>query len=61
MFEPRREFRCFSCGHEWTVPYGTGRVLSCPKCGSFRIKRMNPGPPPGRRGWHWRMRWGRKL
>lgn len=51
-----REFRCFNCDHKWEVPFGGGRQITCPKCGSTKIKRTNPGiggPHRGRgRGFH---------
>ncbi len=54
-----REFECFDCGHKWRVPFGTGRVFTCPKCNSLNIRRTNPGPPKGRKCWRWR--WGIKT
>lgn len=45
-----RKFRCYTCGHVWEVPYGTGRPSACPKCGSDNIHRAEDdrGPPAGR-------------
>ena len=43
-----RRFRCFDCGHEWEVPYGTGRPVECPKCGSKNIHRHPQDRGPGR-------------
>jgi len=34
-----RKFECFECGRKWDEPYGTGRPLSCPACGSKDIHR----------------------
>lgn len=34
-----RKFRCYSCGHEWSEPHGTGRPMTCPKCGGPNIHR----------------------
>ena len=36
-----RRFRCFSCGHEWDEPFGTGRPLSCAGCGGGPVVRMS--------------------
>jgi len=36
---PLKKFKCYECGYEWEVPYGTGRPLKCPKCGSSNIHR----------------------
>ncbi|MBU7009195.1 MAG: DUF134 domain-containing protein [Theionarchaea archaeon] len=35
----QRRFRCYDCGHEWEVPYGTGRPQVCPQCGSVNLHR----------------------
>ena len=48
-----RRFICFNCGHEWEVPFGTGRPDRCPKCGSDKFHRADAG----RRRW----RGGRKI
>jgi DNA-directed RNA polymerase subunit RPC12/RpoP len=42
MAEVLREFKCLRCGHGWTVPFGGGRQMACPKCGGDKIKRTNP-------------------
>ena len=34
-----RQFICYDCKHEWSVPYGTPRPGECPKCGSANIHR----------------------
>lgn len=48
-----RKFHCLKCDHTWEVPFGTGRQLVCPRCGSMNIHRTNPGVfPPGRKGRH---------
>lgn len=36
-----RMFKCYSCGHGWEEPYGTGRPMTCPKCGSNNIHRAD--------------------
>jgi predicted DNA-binding protein (UPF0251 family) len=36
---PKRKFSCSNCGHNWEVPYGTGRPSDCPKCQSKNIHR----------------------
>ncbi|MBU3933452.1 MAG: DUF134 domain-containing protein [Candidatus Omnitrophica bacterium] len=41
-----RNFVCYECKNEWTVPYGTGRPNECPKCKSTNIHRA-----PQDRGW----------
>lgn len=48
--EPVRQFHCRKCDHRWEVPFGGGRQLVCPVCGSQDIYRTNPGtlPPCGR-------------
>ncbi|MDI6892307.1 MAG: hypothetical protein QMD08_04870 [Actinomycetota bacterium] len=38
----QRKFRCYDCGHEFQVPYGTGvpgARMTCPKCGSSNVHR----------------------
>lgn len=34
-----REFRCASCGHQWKLPFGTGRPSGCPSCGCTEFRR----------------------
>lgn len=34
-----REFRCASCGHQWELPFGTGRPPGCPSCGCTEFRR----------------------
>ena len=44
-----RRFRCFDCGYEWDVPFGTGQrgtEMRCPKCGSANVNRIDNNPPP---------------
>ena len=44
-----RRFRCFDCGYEWDVPFGTGPRgvdLRCPRCGSANVHRIDDNPPP---------------
>ncbi|MBU7014420.1 MAG: DUF134 domain-containing protein [Theionarchaea archaeon] len=35
----QRKFRCYDCGQEWELPYGTGRPPACPECGSENFHR----------------------
>jgi predicted DNA-binding protein (UPF0251 family) len=35
----QRKFKCYDCGHEWELPYGTGRPATCPQCGSVNLHR----------------------
>jgi len=35
----QRKFKCYDCGYEWEVPYGTGRPADCPNCKSANIHR----------------------
>lgn len=62
-----RKFKCFDCGHEWKIPYGTGGrgiEMHCPKCDSSNIHRSGAGrnrgggPPARDRN---RGRWGRQT
>ena len=49
----QREFRCSACGHQWGVPFSTGRPSACPKCQDTNIHRaLGEGGPgrPGNRG-----------
>ena len=54
----KRQFKCYACGHEWAIPYGTGQSgvqLKCPKCESDNIHRIGDGgagrgPSPQGRG-----------
>lgn len=41
-----RHFVCYECNNEWTLPYGSGRPVECPKCKSTNIHRA-----PKDRGW----------
>ena len=34
-----RKFRCYNCQHSWELPYGTGRLETCPSCKSGNIHR----------------------
>jgi predicted DNA-binding protein (UPF0251 family) len=43
-FGEERRFRCHDCGHEWSLPFGTGRPASCPACGSRAFRRSDAGP-----------------
>jgi predicted DNA-binding protein (UPF0251 family) len=47
---PKRKFRCYDCGHEWALPYGTGKPQECPNCKSKNIHRHpeDRGPQRGR-------------
>jgi predicted DNA-binding protein (UPF0251 family) len=42
----QRQFLCYDCRNEWSVPFGTGRPAECPKCESRNIHRS-----PQDRGW----------
>lgn len=48
----KRKFKCYNCGNDWEVPYGTGRPGGCPNCGSDNIHRdeEDRGPHRHRRG-----------
>jgi predicted DNA-binding protein (UPF0251 family) len=46
----RRRFRCESCRHEWSLPFGTGRPPACPSCGSDDFRRVDAGAATARRG-----------
>jgi predicted DNA-binding protein (UPF0251 family) len=35
----QRMFTCYDCGHEWELPYGTGRPQVCPDCNSVNLHR----------------------
>ncbi len=35
----QRTFRCVDCGHEWQLPFGTGRPAECPQCHSKNFHR----------------------
>lgn len=51
-----RRFKCYDCGHEFKVAYGTGRPgakMSCPQCNSRNVHRA-----PSDRGYN-RAGWGR--
>jgi predicted DNA-binding protein (UPF0251 family) len=41
-----RQFVCYECKNEWSLPYGGGKPMECPKCGSKNIHRA-----PQDRGW----------
>ena len=38
--DKKRLFRCNRCCNEWSLPYGTGRPISCPKCTDSDIQRV---------------------
>ena len=42
----QRQFLCYDCRNEWSVPFGTGRPAECPRCNSKNIHRA-----PQDRGW----------
>ena len=42
----QKQFLCYDCKNEWTVPYGEGKPAQCPKCQSKNIHRS-----PRDRGW----------
>jgi predicted DNA-binding protein (UPF0251 family) len=46
----KRKFRCYNCGYEWELSYGTGKPEECPKCKSKNIHRHpeDRGPQRGR-------------
>lgn len=46
-----RKFKCHGCGHEWDLPYGTGRPDACPECGGQNIHRNEQDRGPHRHGW----------
>ena len=51
--EEVRRFRCSACGHEWTVPFGTGergRDMLCPECQSSGPCRVESGQGQGKGG-----------
>ncbi len=48
-----RKFKCYNCNYEWDLPHGKGQMginLSCPKCNSSNVHRLNSGRHGGRRG-----------
>ena len=49
-----RSFKCYTCGHEWQVPFGTGRPSRCPRCSSTNMHRsaLDRGPRKGLCGRH---------
>ena len=46
----QRKFTCYECGHEWELPYGTGRPAVCPMCGSENLHRAPEDRGYARRG-----------
>lgn len=46
----QRKFKCYDCGHEWQLPYGTGRPQTCPECGSQNLHRAPEDRGYARRG-----------
>lgn len=45
-FAGERSFRCESCRHDWTLPFGTGRPAGCPACSAREFRRVDAGPGP---------------
>lgn len=47
----QRTFVCLECGHQWQLPFGTGRPAECPECHSGSIRRAEKqgvvGATPG--------------
>ncbi len=37
-----RWFVCFTCQHQWSEPFGTGRPKNCPRCDSNYLRRLAP-------------------
>ncbi len=37
-----RWFRCFTCQHQWSESFGTGRPGTCPRCNSHYLRRLAP-------------------
>ena len=46
----QRKFKCYDCGHEWELPYGTGRPETCPHCHSPNLHRAPEDRGYARRG-----------
>ncbi len=44
-----RNFVCFDCNYEWSIPYGVPKTEGCPKCGSMNIHRKEEERGFGRR------------
>ena len=42
----QRTFQCGDCGHEWQLPFGTGRPSECPQCQSTNFHRMEGEQAP---------------
>ncbi|MCP5111007.1 MAG: DUF134 domain-containing protein [bacterium] len=38
-----RDFACVDCGHQWQLPFGTGRPQGCPECSSDHFHRTDGG------------------
>ncbi|TCK03397.1 hypothetical protein CLV27_1475 [Phorcysia thermohydrogeniphila] len=56
---PKRKFKCLGCGHKFEEPFGKPRwMLSCPKCKSENIVRVD-GAGFGGWGGGWRRGAGR--
>lgn len=52
--EEKRKFKCENCKYEWEEEFGTGRrsIMSCPKCKSEKIHRVDQdGHGFGRQPW----------
>jgi len=43
-----RKFKCSDCGHEWELPFGTGRPSGCPSCSSKNFHRAEEDRGPHR-------------
>jgi predicted DNA-binding protein (UPF0251 family) len=39
--EPPRKYNCKGCSAVWEIPFITGELLQCPRCGSSEVQR-NP-------------------
>ncbi|MFC1504212.1 DUF134 domain-containing protein [Spirochaetota bacterium] len=37
--QKERNFICYECKNEWSIPFGTGRPSNCPSCESNNIHR----------------------
>lgn len=46
----QRKFKCYDCGYEWELPYGTGRPQTCPECKSVNLHRAPEDRGYARRG-----------
>ena len=43
-----KHFECDACKHQWSVPFGAGRIRECPQCKSTLVHKAMQNRGKGR-------------